>query len=349
MSCGADRSATATPRCSRTSGRSSSATGSPRCPASRPSTRASRRVPVDADISSLKLPIVGAAPLPPQCAAAFEARTGVALCEGYGLTEGTCASALSWPDAPRPGTVGQRLPYQEARAVAIDEVTGEWTFLPEGEVGTLVLRGPNIFAGYLVGGDSGTAVARRRQGQGRLARHRRPRLRRRGWVHPARRPRQGPDHPRRPQHRSRDDRGCAARAPGGHRRRRRRAARPARRRGARRVRHPRERERPHPRRARSVGSRPRARAGRRAQARRDRRRDPADHGRKAVQARAAPPGGRARGAGRARGDGRGRSGAGRPRRRRGRDSRPELGPRRRRRTDALAIHLDMEADRRRHR
>ena len=113
------------------------------------------QVPVDADISSLKMPIVGAAPLPPAVAAGFEARTGVALCEGYGLTEGTCASALSWPGAGRAGTVGQRLPYQQARAVAIDEATGDWTFLPEGEVGRLALRGPNIFAGYLVEGDSG--------------------------------------------------------------------------------------------------------------------------------------------------------------------------------------------------
>ena len=113
------------------------------------------QVPVDAEISSLKMPIVGAAPLPPAVAAAFEARTGVALCEGYGLTEGTCASALSWPESPRPGTVGQRLPYQEARAVAVDDATGAWTFLPEGEVGTLVLRGPNIFAGYLVRTESG--------------------------------------------------------------------------------------------------------------------------------------------------------------------------------------------------
>ena len=113
------------------------------------------QVPVDADISSLKLPIVGAAPLPPAVAAAFEARTGVRLCQGYGLTEGTCASSLSWPEAPRPGTVGQRLPYQEARTVRIDEATGEWTLLPANEVGTLVLRGPNIFAGYLVRGDSG--------------------------------------------------------------------------------------------------------------------------------------------------------------------------------------------------
>ena len=108
------------------------------------------QIPVDADISSLKLPIVGAAPLPPAVRDAFEARTGVALCEGYGLTEGTCASTVSWPVAPRPGTVGQRLPYQEARTVKIDEATGNWTFLPENEVGTLVLRGPNIFAGYLV-------------------------------------------------------------------------------------------------------------------------------------------------------------------------------------------------------
>ncbi|MBV8217190.1 MAG: AMP-binding protein, partial [Solirubrobacterales bacterium] len=116
------------------------------------------QTPVDADISSLRLPIVGAAPLPPAVRDAFEARTGVKLCEGYGLTEGTCASALSWPEAPRPGTVGQRLPYQEARTVAIDEATGDWTFLPANEVGTLVLRGPNIFAGYLVDTGSGREV-----------------------------------------------------------------------------------------------------------------------------------------------------------------------------------------------
>jgi fatty-acyl-CoA synthase len=116
------------------------------------------QIPVDADISSLKLPIVGAAPLPPAVRDAFEARTGVALCEGYGLTEGTCASAITWPQARRAGTVGQRLPYQDARTVAIDEETGNWTFLPEGEVGTLVLRGPNIFTGYLADTGSGREV-----------------------------------------------------------------------------------------------------------------------------------------------------------------------------------------------
>jgi fatty-acyl-CoA synthase len=116
------------------------------------------QTPVDADISSLKLPLVGAAPLPPAVRDAFEARTGVALCEGYGLTEGTCVSAVNWPDAPRSGTVGQRLPYQDARTVKINEATGNWTFLPENEVGTLVLRGPNIFAGYLMGDGRGPEV-----------------------------------------------------------------------------------------------------------------------------------------------------------------------------------------------
>lgn len=107
------------------------------------------QVPVDADVSSLEVPVVGAAPLPAAVRRAFATHTGVELCEGYGLTEATCASARSWPGAGRPGTVGQRLPYQDVAAVAVDEDTGEWTFLPPGATGTLVVRGPNVFAGYL--------------------------------------------------------------------------------------------------------------------------------------------------------------------------------------------------------
>lgn len=113
------------------------------------------QVPVDADISTLRLPIVGAAPLPPSVAEQFHAVTGVELSEGYGLTEGTCATARDWPGAPRRGTVGQRLPYQEVRAVRVDEVTGAWEDLAPGEVGTLVIRGPNVFAGYLRPGPDG--------------------------------------------------------------------------------------------------------------------------------------------------------------------------------------------------
>ena len=113
------------------------------------------QVPVDADISSLRLPVVGAAPLPPSLVEQFREHTGLTLCEGYGLTEGTCVSARNVPGAVRLGTVGQRLPYQEVRAVRVNETSGEWEPLPDGEVGTIVVKGPNIFAGYLVPGADG--------------------------------------------------------------------------------------------------------------------------------------------------------------------------------------------------
>ena len=117
-------------------------------------------VPVDADIGSLRMPIVGAAPLPPAVAAAFRARTGVDLCEGYGLTEATCVTAFMVPGSPRPGTVGRRLPYQHVRAARIDQASGRWRLLPDGEVGTLVVKGPNVFAGYLVPGPDGPVPRR---------------------------------------------------------------------------------------------------------------------------------------------------------------------------------------------
>ena len=67
--------------------------------------------PVDADVSSLRLPVVGASPLPSAVRDGFRAHTGVTLTAGYGLTEAICASARAFPAAPRPGSVGLRLPY----------------------------------------------------------------------------------------------------------------------------------------------------------------------------------------------------------------------------------------------
>ena len=71
--------------------------------------------PVDADISSLRFAVVGASPLPQAVRDGFESATGIRLVEGYGLTEATCVSALSFPHHPRPGSVGQRLPYQQVQ------------------------------------------------------------------------------------------------------------------------------------------------------------------------------------------------------------------------------------------
>lgn len=108
--------------------------------------------PIGADISSLRYAMVGASPLPVAVRENFELHTGVTLVEGYGLTEATCASARSFPDVPRPGAVGQRMPYQEV-AVVRTTADGAWETLPAGEKGVLVISGPTIFAGYVTGRD----------------------------------------------------------------------------------------------------------------------------------------------------------------------------------------------------
>jgi fatty-acyl-CoA synthase len=112
------------------------------------------RIPVDADISSLRFAIVGASPLPSAVRDQFETHTGVPLVEGYGLTEATCANARSFPDSPRPGSVGQRLPYQRVKVVRVDDA-GDWHDLPAGGVGVLAIGGPTVFPGYVTGHRTG--------------------------------------------------------------------------------------------------------------------------------------------------------------------------------------------------
>ncbi|HEX2804717.1 MAG TPA: acyl-CoA synthetase, partial [Kineosporiaceae bacterium] len=106
------------------------------------------RVPVDADISSLRTPIVGASPLPSSVREAFAQHTGTRLLEGYGLTEATCASTFTPPDAERLGSVGKALPGQQVKAVHVAE-DGSWRDCGPGDVGVLVLGGPTVFAGYV--------------------------------------------------------------------------------------------------------------------------------------------------------------------------------------------------------
>ncbi|MGH3478910.1 MAG: acyl-CoA synthetase [Nocardioidaceae bacterium] len=105
--------------------------------------------PVDADISSLRFALVGASPLPKAVRERFESATGVPLLEGYGLTEATCASARSFVDHPVPGSVGQRLPYQQVKTNEVN-ADGEWVDWPTGQVGVLAIGGPTVFPGYVV-------------------------------------------------------------------------------------------------------------------------------------------------------------------------------------------------------
>ncbi|SIM86342.1 acyl-CoA synthetase [Micromonospora cremea] len=113
------------------------------------------QVPIDADISSLRFPLVGASPLPTAVRDTFQARTGISLVEGYGLTEATCASARTSPESSRPGSVGQRLPYQRVRVVAAD---GTWEDRPVGATGVLAISGPTVFPGYVTNRDENGPV-----------------------------------------------------------------------------------------------------------------------------------------------------------------------------------------------
>jgi fatty-acyl-CoA synthase len=105
------------------------------------------QVPVDADIAALRLPIVGAAPLPSAVREDFAAHTGRRLLEGYGLTEATCVSTWTRPGEERPGSVGRVLPGQQVKAVRIG--AGSWADCAPGETGVLVIGGPAVFAGYV--------------------------------------------------------------------------------------------------------------------------------------------------------------------------------------------------------
>jgi acyl-[acyl-carrier-protein]-phospholipid O-acyltransferase/long-chain-fatty-acid--[acyl-carrier-protein] ligase len=92
----------------------------------------------------LRYAIVGAEKLREPVAAAFKARFGVDLIEGYGCTEMSPVVAVNMPDA-RPGAVGRPVPG--VRAQVLDPVTGEGPLV--GSEGVLLVSGPNRMRGYL--------------------------------------------------------------------------------------------------------------------------------------------------------------------------------------------------------
>ncbi|ANY22161.1 class I adenylate-forming enzyme family protein [Gordonia terrae] len=97
------------------------------------------------DVSSVRLAVCGAAPAPPGLLSRFESRFGFPVLEGYGLSEGTCGSTLNPVDGPRkPGTAGIPLAGQEIKIVDAAHMV-----VPPGEVGEIIVRGPNIMRGYL--------------------------------------------------------------------------------------------------------------------------------------------------------------------------------------------------------
>jgi fatty-acyl-CoA synthase len=107
------------------------------------------------DLSSLEHAIVGGAPMPPALLRTWHAR-GVALTQGYGLTEAS-PNVLCLPDEDarsRAGSAGK--PYPHVDVAVADPVTGER--LEGAAEGELLVHGPSVFAGYFRD-DAATAAA----------------------------------------------------------------------------------------------------------------------------------------------------------------------------------------------
>lgn len=93
--------------------------------------------------ANMRLFVSGSAPLLPETFAEFEARSGHRILERYGMTETNMNASNPLEGERKPGTVGPPLPGVELRVV---DDAGE--LLPQGEIGNLQVRGPNVFRGY---------------------------------------------------------------------------------------------------------------------------------------------------------------------------------------------------------
>lgn len=92
---------------------------------------------------NMRLFISGSAPLSADIHRAFETRSGHRVLERYGMTETGMLCSNPYDGERKAGFVGPPLPGVELRIA-----DGEGQALPQGEVGIVEVKGPNVFAGY---------------------------------------------------------------------------------------------------------------------------------------------------------------------------------------------------------
>lgn len=98
------------------------------------------------DLRSIRFSISGAMSLDRGIAERWERVTGGLISEGYGMTEGSPVLLGNPMTAERrPGTLGVPFPSTEARVVDPEDPAHE---VKAGQVGELVVRGPQVFQGY---------------------------------------------------------------------------------------------------------------------------------------------------------------------------------------------------------
>lgn len=92
----------------------------------------------------MRLFVSGSAPLLAETHRAFSEKTGHAILERYGMTETNMNTSNPYDGGRIPGTVGFPLPGVALRIAEPD--TGK--VLPQGEIGVIEVKGPNVFKGY---------------------------------------------------------------------------------------------------------------------------------------------------------------------------------------------------------
>jgi long-chain acyl-CoA synthetase len=97
------------------------------------------------DLSSLRCVKAGAASIPSSTKRKWDRLTGVELMLGYGLTEASPETHNSPPDRVKIGSVG--IPIIDTDAKIVDIETGIKE-LPPGEIGELIVKGPQVMSGY---------------------------------------------------------------------------------------------------------------------------------------------------------------------------------------------------------
>lgn len=98
------------------------------------------------DLRSILACTSGAAPLPAEIQSRFERTSGVPVIEGYGLTEASPITHITpLRGLHKSGSIGVPVPDTDARIMDLETGT---RLVPPGEIGELVIRGPQVMAGY---------------------------------------------------------------------------------------------------------------------------------------------------------------------------------------------------------
>ena len=98
------------------------------------------RVADENDLQTLRLSVCGAERLRDETRAFVRKKCGIALLEGYGVTEAAPVIAANQIEANHPGTVGRMMAGMEARLEPVEGIPG---------AGELYVKGPNVMLGYI--------------------------------------------------------------------------------------------------------------------------------------------------------------------------------------------------------